>query len=287
MKIRLLAAMAAMAHLLSHQVLGGQYAGFVAAYSPGTGYATDFATGAGLTNATSALGEPSRVTPGQFGGPVDPFSPPYLGSQIVSIGAGGSLTVGFNSPLSNNAQNAFGLDFIMFGNAGFVITNGDFSGGGITDGSLFGGNSGESRVWVSADNATFYQLDPKRAPALDNLFPTDGSGAFEVPVNPALGGPAFDGMDLTGIRGQYAGSGGGRGYDIGWAIDSQGNPVSLPDVRFIRFDVVSGVAEIDGVSGVQAVPEPGTWTLLALGIAVMACRGTRKIDDGCRTQESI
>src|SRR5687767_8543491 len=45
------------------------YASSVLSYDSGSGFAI------GYTNASSALGEPSRVTPGQFGGPVDPFSP--------------------------------------------------------------------------------------------------------------------------------------------------------------------------------------------------------------------
>src|SRR5687768_13257299 len=56
---------------------------------------------AGYTNASSALGEPSRITPGQFGGPVDPFNPPYLSEQLVSVGAGGHLTLQFDTQVPN------------------------------------------------------------------------------------------------------------------------------------------------------------------------------------------
>src|SRR5438876_9611741 len=94
-----------------------QYASTVVSYVPGSGFA------AGYTNPVAALGQPSRVTPGTFGGPVDPFDPPYLSTQLVSIGAGGSLTVKFNTPVLNHPLNRFGLDFIIFGNAFFVITN--------------------------------------------------------------------------------------------------------------------------------------------------------------------
>ena len=109
---------------------------------------------AGYTNAAAALGSPSRQTVDPdptFGGtfPVDPFSPPYLSSQVVSIGAGGSLTVHLDTPVVNDPAHPFGVDFIIFGNSGFVITNGNFSGGGITDGSLFANNSGSTRVSVS------------------------------------------------------------------------------------------------------------------------------------------
>src|SRR2546426_2908175 len=87
-----------------------QSAEAVVSYSPGAGFSP------GFTNPAAALGEPSRATPaGTFGGPVDPFDPAYLPSQLVSIGAGGSLTVQFSKPVLNHPRNRFGLDFILFG----------------------------------------------------------------------------------------------------------------------------------------------------------------------------
>jgi hypothetical protein len=242
------------------------YASSVLDYSPGVGYATDFSTGAGLTNAASALGEPSRSIPGPFGGPVDPFNPPYLGEQVVWIGAGGSLTVGLSAPISRDASHPFGLDFTIFGNTGFVITNGDYTGGGVTDGTLFGANSGSSVVSVSADGVNFYPLDPARGYAVDSLFPTDGSGNFDLPVNPSLAGSDFRGLDLAGIRARYAGSGGGTSFDVDWAQDGSGQSVLLPEVRFVRISVLSGAVEIDGIAGISAVPEPAPGVLLGLSL---------------------
>jgi hypothetical protein len=236
------------------------FADSVVAYSPGTGIP------AGYDNPNAALGEPSRVTPGQFGGPVDPFNPPYLKDQLVSIGAGGSLTLSFSSPIQNSAANAYGLDFIIFGNSGFQIVNGDFSGGGVTDGSLFGANSGPTRVSVSSDGVNYYQLTPSLAPVVDGPFPTDGSGDFSKPVNPAVAIGAFAGKDIKGIRDLYAGSAGGSAYDIGWARNSDGQPVALDSVRFVRIDVLAGVSEVDGIS---AVPEPATAALAICGAATL------------------
>src|SRR5205085_1813634 len=107
----------------------------------------------------------------------------------------------------------FGLDFNLFGNSGFIITNGDFSGGGITDGSLFGAGTGITRISVSADNVTYYILDPARVPPVDRSFPTDGAGNFQVAMNPGLGAADFSGKDLIGIRSLYSGSAGGVGFD--------------------------------------------------------------------------
>ena len=225
------------------------FANSVLSYNSGSGFVASY------TNTSSALGEPSRITPGQFGGPVDPFSPPYLSEQLVSVGAGGHLILRFDSQVLNNPANPFGIDFLVFGNSGFSITNGDFGGGGITDGSLFGANSGETRVSVSADGTTFYELTPSLTPVVDSPFPTDGTGNFQTPVNPALTRDSFAGKNLTQIRQLYQGSGGGGGFDIGWARNLQGQPANLGSIQYVRIDVLSGVSEIDGIA--MVVPEPG------------------------------
>jgi hypothetical protein len=242
------------------QIQAAQYADSVVSYSAGTGGAK------GFDNPAAAIGEPSRVTPGQFGGPVDPFSPAYLPEQVVSLGAGGSLTIQFNSPVQNSPDHPYGLDFIIFGNSGFQIVNGDFTGGGVTDGSLFGANTGSTSVSVSNDGITFYELTPSLAPVVDGSFPTDGSGNFSKPLDPALKTSSFNGKDMAGIRQLYSGSGGGAAYDISWARNAAGQPANLDSIRFVQVQVISGVAEIDGVS---AVPEPSAAVLLLSGVTGM------------------
>src|SRR5437879_8348137 len=144
-----------------------QFADSVVSYTSGSGVAANFA------NPNAVLGEPARVNP--FGEPVDPFDPPYGTNQIVSLGAGGSLTLHLDTPVVNDPSHPFGIDFIVFANAGFNITNGDFSGGGITDGSLFGNNpnAGGTLVSVSADGLNFFRLDPSPARGIDGLYPPD------------------------------------------------------------------------------------------------------------------
>jgi hypothetical protein len=230
-----------------------QFADAVVAYVPGVGFS------AGFTNAAAALGEPSRVTPGPWGGAVDPFSPPWQDTQLISIGSGGSLTLYLNFPLQNDPSHPFGCDFILFGNAGFGITNGDYSGGGITDGSLLGNNPGQSRISASADGTNFFVLDPALAPTADALFPTDGGGDFFRPVNPALVGSDFAGLALPGIRTLYSGAAGGMGYDLSWAQDTNGLPVTLSSAQFIRIEVLSGKAEIDGLAAVAPVGGGAVW----------------------------
>jgi len=228
-------------------------------YEPGEGFAKDWATGAGFTKTGSILGPPSSVTPGEFGGPVTPFSPPYLLDQILSIGKGGQVTVKFDRPIRNESLNPFGLDFIVFGAAGFTITNGDFTGGGITDGSLFGQAEGGTRVSVSNDGETWFVLNSEFAPSIDNYYPTDGSGDADVPVNPALGVAEIAEAGLAKLKELYDGSAGGTGFDLDWSIDADGEPVSLGQAQFVRLEVLSGRAEIDALSDVRPKTAPLVW----------------------------
>jgi len=250
-----------------------QYASTVVAYDPGA------AAGGYTTDPTAALGAPSTQTVDPdpiFGGtfPVDPFDPPYLPDQIVSIGAGGSLTLQFSTPILHSTGHPYGIDFNIFGNSGFIITNNDYSGGGITDGSLFGNNTGSTRVQVSADGSTWYTLNPALAPTVDGLYPTDGTGNPQLAVNPGLTSADFAGQGLAGIQSLYNGSGGGTGYDISWALDSNSNSVSMASVDYIRIEVLSGTSEIDAISG---VPEPAAWALASLGAVALVWKQRRKV----------
>jgi hypothetical protein len=245
-------ALAGASGVLAVPIHAGSFADAVVSYQPGSGFAPRF------THPEAALGEPSQVNP--FGDPVDPFDPPYGTNQIVSIGAGGHLVVGFHTPILNHPNNLAGLDFTIFGNAGFIITNEfdldtfDWIGVPATDGSLFGESTGEVVVSVSRDGASFYPLDPALAPPVDGFAPTDASGDFHVPLLPGLAPSDFAGATLDEIRVLYKGSGGGASYDIAWAVDARGHSVFLPEIRFIRIDVLRGRAEVDAFAAVAREP---------------------------------
>ena len=238
-----------------------QYADSVVAYVPGVGAGSHIYPTAALGAPSVQTVDPDPLYGGTF--PVDPFNAAYLTNQVVSVGAGGSLTLHFAAPVQNSGANPFGLDFIIFGNSGFIDANWP---NGVSDGSLYGANSGVTHVSVSADGVNFYLLNPALARTVDGLFPTDGTGNFQLPVNPLLTAADFDGKDLNGIRALYNGSGGGTGYDISWA---QG--ASLGSVSFVRVEVLTGKSEIDAVA---TVPEPGAVSLgmLSLGAFLFARR---------------
>jgi hypothetical protein len=236
----------ACAGFVIHTHAATNFAARVIDYNPGIGFA------AGYTNTEAVLSEPSRVNP--FGA-TDPFDPPYGKGQILSIGEGGSVTVQFDKPVHNGPHKPFNLDFIIFGNTGFIITNDfdlttfDWIGTPATDGSLFGNNPDVTRVSVSKDGDHFYMLDAKSAPVVDGLFPTDGAGDFRTPVHPGLTAQDFAGATLDDLRSLYQGSGGGSGYDIDWADD--GKKSDLPWIRYVRVEVLSGRSEIDAFVAVE------------------------------------
>jgi hypothetical protein len=67
----------ATASFLAARTYAIDFAQSVVAYNPGSGFATDFSTGAGYTNVFAALRTVAYHT-GPFGGPVDQSNPPYL-----------------------------------------------------------------------------------------------------------------------------------------------------------------------------------------------------------------
>jgi hypothetical protein len=233
-----------------------QYADSVAGSGGLSGYGTPAA----------ALGAPTVFIGYQN---ADPFNPPYDPAHIVGLNSGGFLTLHLDRPIQNDPH-PFGLDFIVFGHAGFNITNGDYAGGGITDGTFFTGGTTTSRVSVSADGVTFYTLNPLLAPPVDSLFPTDAAGDQLLPVNPAFAQADFAGKGLAGIAALYAGSAGGMGYDLSWAQDGLGQSVALSGVNYVRVDILSGPGYIDAIS---VVPEPSCGALLLL--ASVACAWSR------------
>ena len=245
------------------------FAESVVQYQPGTGFV------AGYIHPSAALGAPGQ--PDSWGTPVDAFTPAWESNQVISLGVGGSLTVQLGSPVVNDPTHPYGLDFEIFGNTAFAVTNEldpnwNYIGTPATDGSLVGANPGSTRVSVSADGVTFYALNPSLTPVVDGLYPTDAAGDVQVPVNPSLQTGDFSGKTLAQIRSLYAGSAGGTGYDIAWAQDGNGQAVDLPSIQFVQVDVLSGKAEIDGFA---VVPEPATVAIFGLALGLVLTCGMR------------
>jgi hypothetical protein len=257
-------ALCAVLGLAAPAIASSPFASTVISYNAGTGSSPAY------QDPAAALGSPARFTGESFGfdGAVTPFNAPFEPDEIVQIGRGGHLTLGFDHDVADDALNPFGIDLLVFSNAFYIDSA--FP-GGVASG-VFGGNIGA--VSVSQDGTNFVpvlSVGPVRPTlgyadltdpyaATPGLVPTD----FTRPVD-----PTFDptGQSFASIVAAYNGSGGGIGIDLAGT--------GLSWIRFIRFDVASTgpLAVIDGVSDVAPIPAPGALALLLLAASVGRGRG--------------
>lgn len=218
------------------------FADAVIDFQPGAGGA------AGYDDPSAAIGSPTRLTVDAE--VVSPFVPAWGTDDIVSIGAGGSLTLSFDEPITDHPDNPYGIDLLVFGNAGCIDTA--YPDGAV--GGFFGVDGG--LVEVSEDGALWYLVEGVNADApwptmsyVDTpayavepgLIPT----SFVRPVNPAI--DSFDtiGLDYPGLVELYDRSGGGVGIDLA--------PLGLNAVRFVRISVPSDAffaPELDAIADV-------------------------------------
>jgi hypothetical protein len=278
-------AIAPLVALLLTSIATAQFAAQVLSYDAGS------TPTSGYTNSSTALGAPETFTgEGVFPGVVSPFNPPFLSSELVSIGEAGHLTL----RLSNYVlPQAGGPEIGVFSNVGLI--DADYPNGVAgSPASTFGFDS--AVVDVSADGASWVSLG-----ALDFDVPASGYTDLVDPFAATAGSAASDPQlpftgDLNSFSGLpyvdaggpdilelLAGSAGGKWLDI--------SGTGLAQVGFIRFSVAddgNGATglnfELDAVSiahaalGSATVPEPGTAMLLlasAVGAMMRANRQAR------------
>jgi hypothetical protein len=231
------------------------------------------------TNASSALGSAARTTgSGAFASGVTPFNPAFRADQLVSVGSGGHLTLGFDAAITNNASHRFGVDLIIFGNAFFVDqsffdTDPTNDGSGVlgAEPAVFG-SAGIADVFVSADGidwrlaaVTGLNLFPTLAysdftqttPGGPGLLPTDYTRA----IDPATTLASLANLSFAELIARYDGSGGGVGIDIA--------STGLTSARFVRIENNSNAAF--NIDAVGVVPAPASVLALA-GIGLLARR---------------
>ena len=219
----------------------------VVSYVAGTGAAP------GHRNPQTALGEPARTT-GTTSAPetVTPFQPPWMTNQIVSIGAGGSLTLELGQAAIDSPNNPFGVDLIVFSNAFFS----DVSGGQGSPGYCFGEGG---VIDVSDDGVTWFEIPNTQA---DGPMPTMGfidAGPFDrapgelltdfrKPMNPAIMLSDLQELNYIDVINAYNGSGGGVGVDLA--------SVGLNQAHFVRIRQLAGATsspEVDAVMVVKSI----------------------------------
>lgn len=241
------------------------FASTVIAFTPGVGAAF------GYTNASSVLGSPERFTgEGMIPQCVTPFQPPFLQTEIISLGVGGSLTIAFDHDVLDDPRNLFGVDLLVFGNAFFSDQGGAVIAGLASEaGSI--DVSQDGATWITAPLVGPESLFPTRGfmdisayATLPGSVPTD----FTKPVDPSLTMKDLVGIEYDALQSIYGASGGGVGIDLG--------ALQLSWIRFVRVRgaTVSGQSpEVDAFSDVspQSTSEDldGDWIVGAADLAIL------------------
>lgn len=255
------------AMLVSMDRVTAQYAIEVISYEPGATPAP------GFSELSAALGEPEHFTgEGAFPGVVSPFYPPFLTTELISVGEGGWLTL----RLSNFAIAQVGSPEIgVFTNVGILDTNYPNGQAGSPP-SIIGVDHAFVQVsengidWESL-GATTFDVPSNGYTDLANPF-SDTAGSsptdYQQPYTGSLsgfGGLPYSDTNNPDMLNLLAGSGGGTWLDI--------SSTSFAQIGYIRFSVADdGTSidmnfELDAVSiasnavGAATVPEPHTLTL--------------------------
>jgi large repetitive protein len=211
------------------------YANQVVSYAPGT------IPDAGYDNPAAALGGLNPVV-GSYGGSnyyLTPFDPAYSSSDLVEVGAGGSLVLKL-------AQTASTDGYTIGVHTGFGLADADYPNGTNTDpASYFNSFLRQADVLVSADGVNWGNLgtitfdnpsnyDAGSATDPDGLSP--GVGPAANPGQPFLGSlSSFDGQDWQGTLAVLNGSAGGTWLNLSGVTDENGNPIA--GVNYIEFSV--------------------------------------------------
>ncbi len=234
----------------------------------------------GFNDPATALGVPTRFTGvGAFPGVVSAFNPPFMPSELVSIGEGGFVTLQLSNYLLPGSAT---LDLGVFTNVGLIdndFPNGLAANPLSADAGTFGADS--ATLEVSADGATW-------VPVGEHVFdlPTVGFSDVTNPFASEPGSAPSDfGKPFAGTLADLAGLNydNPSGADILQLLDGSGggtwlnlSDAGLDQIGWLRFSVpddgdaeTHNKFELDGVSLNNAsvgpaVPEPSTLALASL-----------------------
>lgn len=254
--LRLVALSGLVGAVVSSAAVASPFATSWSSFVPGTGGSATYA------DPSAALGSPTRFTGVQFGfpGAVTPFNPPFDPGDIVSIGKGGSLVLGFDHDVWNRPSNPFGVDFIVFGNWFYA------DGGGFASGK-FGSRNATIEV---SKNGTDWFLVPGANPT--SGYATLGYSDLASPYETSPGSvptdftkavdPSFDpiGKTYAQIVAGYNGSGGGTGIDF--------SATGLDYIRFVRLTNLSDSPGSLNIDAIAAVPSPVTASLFVIATLI-------------------
>lgn len=250
------------------------YGTAVRAYVEGNDVDLDWTTGSAVpfNDPTTALGRPTVDTTGDGYAapiadvvPVNQLFPAFRSHELVSVGHTGYLELEFDHPVTNDANNPHGIDFIVFGNPGMILDLGTFyyrdnPGLQFLGTGMFGADPG--RVLVSANGTDWVEIASPRCDTMpvlgrvyDEVNPDPALGGWNawfgsatdptLPLPPTMTAADVGGSTLTHAIQAYGRSAGGNGYDI--------SGTGLPFVRYVRIESISGmpVTDVDAIADVR------------------------------------
>ena len=167
-------------------------------YEP-VGMIYDWITYLPFNDPNTALGRPTIDTSGDgwelpidANVPVVPIYPAIRAHELVHLGEGGSITLGFNHPVCDDMENPYGIDFIVFGNC-FQIANSTENWANGDPRSFTVGSTGGIEpgiVSVSQDGNTWYSFTN------DPCFMSDDPNFIKLAAD-IQDGPFCDGFAST------------------------------------------------------------------------------------------
>ncbi|MGB8166366.1 MAG: PEP-CTERM sorting domain-containing protein [Chthoniobacteraceae bacterium] len=259
----------------------------VLSYTPGTDPGAT--VGNFYSSPASVLGKPSAQNgTAPFVSAFTPFNPNYAASDIVSIGAGGELTLQLaNYVLVDDAPGALEL-----GVWESVFLNGAPPNYDLPTNPATATGAGSAVVQVSADNVTWFSLNGgnRITFTLPGNYYANSTGAYDPapasPVNAEFGKPftgtlaSFDGTtSYAQVLAVLGGSAGGTWLDV---------PASsgLTQIGYVRFSGVAADEKLDldavAINGARIgastppIPEPGSTALLAAAGLTLGARRLRR-----------
>ncbi len=260
---------------MGYEYDGNDFATEVISYMKGTGAVLDYISNKPFDDPNRALGRPTVDTTGDnWNIPVSSIVPvvgvysAFRSFELVSIGHGGQLILKFSHPVSDDRNNPYGIDFIIFGNAqqkaGQYWLNGNPATFII---GLSGAITEPAVVSVSQDGNNWYRYS--NGPFADSFAPTFGRiydpnhpdaniGSWNhwwgcptnptVPLGPNLTPASFLNKSVAYMSQVYGQSAGGTGFDLAQS--------GMEWIQYVRIDVNSDpnmpVPEIDSVADVAA-----------------------------------
>lgn len=256
---------------------------------------------------TNVLGRPSAWNESQTWGmwvepamPVTPAVPAYGSGMLLSLEGSepeaAYVTIKFDHDVVDDPKNPFGLDFIVFGNAGFTGAGNEMVTPTTDPDTYAFANANTFNepgiVEVSQDGETWYRFTGSRAaddfPTLGYVYDAENPdpGLFEgnrwwggktdacFPVDPRVTWKSAAGLSLGEIARRFNGSAGGTGFDL---RDLEGFEEMDEDergrkwIRYVRIlngSVPNGRGgyeatspEVDAVSDVSPVDDYTLWKL--------------------------